>query len=178
MNLLPHHEQRAIRRTYLKRVGVVGVGLACAVVGFAAALLAPSAILSTYERFTLEATNESLSAEVAAGGGEEAARYLAETEARVAFADELFALRGTRETLRVILAAVPEEVTISSVALTQERAAPRLQLSGVAADRATLITFIDRLEALPVVADLTFPLEDLAQSIDTPFAMTLTLTAL
>ncbi len=178
MNLLPEFEQRALRRRYLLRLGVVAVALLGAVLAFVAFLLLPSVILSSVQRTSLSAQHEALSAELAAGGSEETTRYLAETDRRVALAREIFDQRSVRQTLDLVVSVVPDGVRVNSISLTQSIGRPALSIKGTAVGRTQLLTFTQALDALPFVQDYSFPFDDLGRNTDIPFDLTIQLTDL
>jgi hypothetical protein len=76
-------------------------------------------------------------------------------------------------TLSRMTSATPEHITLSRLALSQKN--KRYDITGVALDRAALLSYVELLRDLPEVASVSVPLSELTARERIPFALAVTL---
>ncbi len=178
INLLPPEAKQAVRREYWARVLGAWALLSAAACFVCALLLLPTHVLLSRQ------LNAVASEIVAREDAEEAAQY-AVVQADVRAANEL-AVQLAKEAppsfatvvMPTLERARPVGLTLTAVLYSADAQQVRtIEVRGIAATRATLVTFVEALKRDPRVAEASVPVGDLARERQLPFTISLMLAA-
>ncbi len=174
-NLLPSHERQEIAHQRARRLVSALLVLASGVFVIGTVLLVPSfvAVISSREagRVRLETTRRLLDRQKDAT----AAADVVSTKEKVALVTNDGDRISGSNTLAQIVGIVPEGISLQSVLWREEGEAVFLDMTGSASTRNELIAFGDALRSTGLFADVTIPIESLAQQTNLQFRLSLTL---
>lgn len=174
MNLLPHSEQKHIRREYYMRVAVVGSILLSSVTVMGILMIVPSYILAHNERVILEEQHK----EVVEGVKQDTTsqEVIKTMNHQIERADELISKKHIASIFAEIVHEKPPGAFITG--LYQEKGSAKLytvDVRGVADTRATLLSFQESLKNNRAFDSVTIPISNFAKSKNIPFTITLTI---
>lgn len=175
LNLLPEYKKKTLRRTYLLRVGVVGLWLMASAIGLGAVTLAPTYFATTLDIRTLEAERAILEEQMFDSG--EGGSVL-EVLKRDAALTRLVATLGTTvppsDYLDEVLEERTEDIFIDSVRFQEDPDGKKtLVVRGGAETREDLVEFTGALEEHETFESVSLPLQDLARKEDVEFTVSL-----
>ncbi len=175
-NLLPPARIRASHRNYFIRLGTVAVVGAIGVLLVHTVFLVPSYIfLESKIKAETHQLNE-LKQTLASSGAQTVQGQLATLEGEATYLQQLSSAPSVSTSVQSILGVARPGVRLTgfTYAAPKGDAPGTLQVSGIAASREQLRSYIDSLGALPFVTKTDLPISVYAQATDIPFTATLT----
>jgi Tfp pilus assembly protein PilN len=178
-NLLPYKEQSLLDNQRHRRLRVAVGVLVSAMFAFATVMLIPSFVILASAKESVEqrlAVTQRLSElQKDNGAGKAIARIKEKTEFVVHQKDAFL----PHELFESVIgdAATAQGIMLDSMTFTRAESAITLDVSGAAATRADLIRFGETLKASGLFAQVSIPIDTLAQSTDLRFRLSLALVA-
>lgn len=176
VNVLPEEYRHLLRREYLLRVAIVGVGAATVVLIVNGVLLIPSYLYASRE---VRAYDVAIKQVTLSGATDEEKQMNAELQTLSQQASVLSGLSSiptASASIRAILAVSRPNVTIETFNYTAaNKGKPgTMQISGTANTRQALQSYDTALQGLSFVSSVDLPISDYAKETNIPFTMTLT----
>ena len=174
-NLLPSHERQELSRERSRRLASAVLLLISGVFAIGTVLLVPSfvAVVSSREagKERLETIRRLLDRQKDANAADD----ITSTKDKVALVLKDDTALSISDTFARVVGIVPEKISLQSVLWRAEGETAFLDLTGSADTRSALISFGDALRSSGLFAEVTIPIESLAQQTDLHFRLSLTL---
>jgi Tfp pilus assembly protein PilN len=178
MNLLPQQQKRAIRVEFWLRAATVGL-ICVAITGVVGlALQAPSYFLVVAKERSAQEQLAALEKRDETGGvGISKTLRTTKEKLEVLERSSTSTWSGVAETM---LEQKPDDVSVRELSFSREQRADqrervsRLNISGIAADRRTLRSFVSQLREVEQFGEVTLPVRDLASDSNLEFSITVT----
>lgn len=171
VNILPKKTQHALTARYYANLAAtffVFVGLAVLVGG---GLLAPSYLLSLEEAKSAERFKNAVLERLTILGDTGASRDVSVLAAEVDLMNEYHRAPLSDRIFSSLLAALPQSVSLNKMSFTADDARRgRIDVSGTAATRVSLLEFVNALQANMFFRDVTVPVADLARDTNISFS--------
>jgi Tfp pilus assembly protein PilN len=176
-NLLPENRQRALRRGYFLRLGVVVIIFLILLTCAAAVLLLPTYIFLTESARTKEFRLESVESAVSSQDESALSTQLSTISDDYKILGMLAETPSVSATIRAVLAISRPGITLSgfSYSLADDKNSNILTISGIAATRDALRSYQLALQSAPFVTSADLPVSVYAKDTDIDFTITVTL---
>jgi Tfp pilus assembly protein PilN len=178
MNLLPQQQKREIRIEFWLRAATVGLVCVAVTGAVGLAIQAPSYFLAVAKERSAQQQLAALERRDETGGvGISETLRITKQKLEALEQQSTTTWSGVAETM---LTQKPAGVSIRELSFAreapqgQDAQVSRVNVSGVAADRRTLRSFVDELRAIEQFGEVTLPVRDLASDANLEFSITVT----
>ena len=169
-NVLTQKHKKDLKKEYRLRLSSVALFLLAGAIAAAIVLLLPSFIMARTQQKTLEGEITLLKERVESQLGAEGKDIISVTNAKVAALKQSATQESIEPLFAEIARAVPVGVQVVRIAYDSPGAG-ELSVSGIAANRQSVLAFTDNLKAVEEFTSVDFPISNLAQDTDIVFSL-------
>jgi len=171
VNVLPRSEQKRLRRRYYLNLGTLFFMALILVFAVGSVLLLPSYFASRAQADSYERYRDAFSGAIGLKEKEKVDAELASLAEELRLTKEYGASAFSAEIFEGLESVPSSNVTITAMSFSRSGETTRFSLSGVAKNRAALLSFAEALKAHPSFANVSLPVSQLVAEVNPPFSI-------